>query len=121
MTVDDELQRLRDRIIELEELLGISYPIPPTLGLTSRECAYLGMLIKRPIVTRDAAMIAIYSGGFDDPCEKIVDAHILKLRRKLARHSIAIATRWGQGWYLDPANRRKVKELIERHKQQAAA
>jgi DNA-binding response OmpR family regulator len=110
-----EIERLQNRVAELEELLGITYPIPPALGFTQRESVYLGMLLKRPLLTREAVMIVVYPDC--DRSDKIVDQHIMKLRRKFGPHGIAITTRWGYGWYLDRENRRKLEELIAWHRQ----
>lgn len=110
---------LRERNEELEELviqlkgeMGLGTDLPASLPhLTRYEADMLRLLIARRMVSRDAAMVAIYSDREEAPHEKIVDVWVCKLRAKLKPFPIEIITRWGQGWYLTDASRANLKAM----------
>src|SRR5438309_4689371 len=81
-----------DRIDLLEQELGMKVDLPPEFGIPRNMSALLTMLMKREIVTRDGALLAIYSGmpnTWDkDPDPKIIDAFICKLRLRLRKYDI---------------------------------
>jgi hypothetical protein len=54
------IERLQNRIHELEELLGATTEFPPSLRLTLSEEALLDILFKREIVTQAAAWAILY-------------------------------------------------------------
>lgn len=126
LSFDDEPQRtwpkerevLHDRIDQLETELGIRIELPPMLGVPRNMARLLSMLLKREVVTREGAILAIYSGmsnSWDkDPDEKIVDVFICKLRVMLRKYDIKISCKWGLGYFMDGANKRKLREVIER-------
>lgn len=104
-----EIERLRDRVDELEELLGIRLKLPNEFGLTPMETKYVGVLIRREIANRDMIFNAIY-GGLSDRDPKIIDVHICKIRKKLAAKGFEIKNRYGEGYYLEPEARASLKE-----------
>src|SRR5260221_2612574 len=99
-----EVERLRDRVEQLEEVLGIDRSLTSRLrqafGLEPGKAPILGMLLARDFVTRESLYIVLYADRpeCDWPEEKVMDVQICKLRRILRRHGIAIETRWGEGW-----------------------
>lgn len=115
-----EVQRLQHRVAELEEAFGLKLQFPPDLGLSSFEARCCGLLLKRQLVSREQFLIALYADS-DSRDERTVDAHIHKLRRKLARDGIAIRTHWGQGWSFTAENRKKLNALIARLNYEAGA
>ncbi len=106
-----ENERLRDRVAELEALLGVT-SIPPTntLGLGRVEIKLLGVLMHREFASRGMIYNALY-GDDSDRQEKTIDVHISKIRRKLAPHGHEIKTSWGEGYYLEPATRAALKDI----------
>jgi hypothetical protein len=109
-----ELQRLYDRIFELEEALGMTAVDPGKMrrgGDVARRL--LGLLIARPFVPYDAAYDVIY--GCKPECDqpksdtlKVV-AHRVKCR--LAQDGITMRMVWGVGWYLSSEDREKAANL----------
>src|SRR5262245_37196059 len=81
------IERLQNRIYELEEILGVTTAFPPTLGLTLSEAALLDLLFKREIMTRAAAFAVLYGSKIDrgpsDP-KNVLSVMIMRLRKKLA-------------------------------------
>lgn len=112
-----ELQQLRDRIDELEYLLGITGVVPEyfALEMAPARRTVLGLLIKRPLVTKEAIIIATRSGQAhkDDPNGALAICYVHHVRRFLQkRYSIKVHTAWGQGWFLDIADRKKLQQLF---------
>ncbi|MCZ7564720.1 MAG: helix-turn-helix domain-containing protein [Burkholderiales bacterium] len=114
--LEREVERLRDRVAELEELVGLRAEFPSRLGLTHTESMLFGLLVKRGMCTRDAIYAAMYGTrpDGDQPEMKIIDAYVCKIRRKLAarRVPVKIECAWGRGYYLDEASRAAAKALV---------
>ena len=90
--------RLEDRIQELEEAMGLCVLPPLEWGLTVQQARLFGALLEREVLTKDAAMAALYRDrGDDEPEMKIVDVFVCHIRRKLKPFGIEIGTRWGVG------------------------
>jgi two-component system cell cycle response regulator CtrA len=98
-----ELERLRDRVRELEEILGMDVELPNQLGFTPVENKIVGLLIKRPVVSKEVLYTTLY--GDRPECEqpdiKIFDVYICKLRKKLKVMNIQIYSRYTIGYYID--------------------
>ena len=113
-----ELERLREendllrlRVEELEGIL-LRQEVPFCIGLTRKQAQVLSVLMARPIASRPELMTALYSLAVEDPpADKIIDLFVMKLRRALAPHGVAIRTRWGQGWFLTNEDKAKVRAL----------
>lgn len=110
-----EIERLRDRVAELEEMLGIRFELPNALGLTPLEARIVGVLIKREIASRDYIYWAVYGDlpDCDQPDIKTIEVHIVKIRRKLAAHGISILNRYNVGYYVDKQTRDTLKKLSQ--------
>jgi DNA-binding response OmpR family regulator len=113
----NELQQLRDRVAELEELLGVSDEIGfQVLGLTPTEAGLLGMLIKKDFV----AAASIYCGLFggrpecDQPDGNIIAVYISKLRKKIG---VEIVNVRGTGYFM----RERDKEIIRARRRSVIA
>lgn len=113
----DELTRLRDRVEELEELLGLRMeaPLHFPVHLSRTEERLLGILSSGRLVTKEFAHRALYAArpDCDVPEIQVVDVYACKLRRKLGPFGIAIKTKWGVGYYLDAENVARLKQLYE--------
>jgi two-component system cell cycle response regulator CtrA len=114
---------LLDRIDELETELGMKVEIPPEFCIPRNMGALLAMLLKREVVTRDGALLAIYSGmpnTWDkEPDPKIIDVFICKLRVRLRKYGIKVSCKWGLGYFIDGENKRKLRELIAQSRAEA--
>ena len=114
-----ELQRLRDRIEDLEALLGLDRKIASRLRdafmITLAQAETLGFMLRRNFVSHDALYIAMYGARpeCDWPEIRILDVHVCHLRAALKKHGIAIKTKWGEGWTISPADKAKVHAVLE--------
>lgn len=113
-----ELQRLRDRVAELEELLGLNANLPavlfirgPRVGGAAREL--LGLLLKASLLRRSAAYAALYGTRpeADQPEEKILDVHISALRKALPP-GVQIITIWSTGWLMTEESKAVMREKL---------
>lgn len=122
-----ETQRLRDRIEELERVLGVDRSLTSKLrdvfGLEPGLSPILGMLMQRIFVSHSSLYTVLYANRpeCDWPEPKILDVQICKLRRKLKKIGASIDTRWGEGWMMTAANKAKVRDAIGRADASAAA
>lgn len=117
-SLTEEVQRLRDRVEELEELLGIRLPVPNKLIKGMRGWQLLGLLRKSSgVVSRDYAFVAIYGGWpeCDQPSVRIIDQIVCRANQDLRRHGIAIQTDRGRGYYLDHQSRARLDEIIDKN------
>lgn len=117
-----ENETLRERIAQLEHLLGMGDPVPSEASpmpvhLTRSEERLFGVLRRRNIVTKDIAMMALYSDRAEDsPIDKVVDVFICKLRRKLRPFNIFIQTKWNEGYFIDAVSKLRIDELCRKEK-----
>lgn len=120
--LEKENEALRDRVFQLEELLGLAFEAPSWLGLTGQEASLFGLLLAREHMTKSAAMDCLYGLAAEGEIaeEKIIDVFVHKIRRKLEPHEIKIETKWGQGYFMTPDMKTKARALIEQHKGVAA-
>lgn len=106
-----ENDELREEITQLREALGATFRAPPGWRLTGSEEKVLGVLVARPLGTRDAMMAALYLGNGREPASpKTVELFIWKARQKLRPVGILIHNQRGRGWYLDDADRQRLWE-----------
>jgi DNA-binding response OmpR family regulator len=94
------IEDLRDRVEELETLLGLKTKLPDSYGLSPTEQKFVGVLLRREIADREMLMTAIY-GGLTEKTTWSIGVHIWNIRRKLAPWGITVKNRWGHGYYLD--------------------
>lgn len=99
-SLQEQLQRAHDRIAELEEVIGM------TSAVRDAHMRYrlLALLVARPIVSNDAALIALYGNlpeSEQPDGSKIIHVMICKLRKELKREGVEIFTRYGQGYFLN--------------------
>lgn len=120
--IEIENDRLRRRVRELEALCGMSFEAPPILMLTGIESRMFGMLVKLPLVRKEAVMLNLYGLRADGEAAgpKIVDVIACKLRRKLKPYDINISTQWGQGYYLAATDKVRARDLLNQFHMEAA-
>ena len=77
------------------------------IRLTPKEAMCMSLLCKAAprVLTKRAMMQGLYSAE-DEPAEKIVDVFVCKLRAKLAAIGLDVATEWGRGYRIAPADAR---------------
>ena len=110
-----EVQALRDTL----EAMRSSLESEPGLKLiqiahlTRAERLLLGILIRRRRATRDQLMTALYCHRPDtEPCAKIIDTYICKIRKKLKPHGIEIKTVWCAGYEIPLDSLERIKAMI---------
>jgi two-component system cell cycle response regulator CtrA len=110
----NELQRLRDRCEELEELLGIKCDPLLSLGFPQLATSMLGVRMAQPRCRRATLYVAVYGNRqeCDQPNDKIVDVTVCKLRQKLKPHGADIVTDWGVGYHIPPASKDIINRLV---------
>lgn len=118
-SLERENQTLRDRVEELEALLGVTPFVPASwrrVGGMPLHWRLLVFLLKRGTATREEMVVALYGHRYVDrrPESKTIDVHVCKLRRVLRHEGIEITTNWGQGFSLSPQMRVKAQALVER-------
>jgi two-component system cell cycle response regulator CtrA len=113
--LEAENERLQDRILVLEDLLGIGMEWPLFLGLTPHEGKVLGALMRREVQSKEGLLLALYGNRPDGdmPEIKIIDVFICTLRKKLTRFGVTVDTLWGQGYRLKPEMREKIKTTVD--------
>ncbi len=115
--LERENETLRDRIVWLEQKIGLDFEAPLELRLTSHESRLLGVLKKAPgAVSKEGLMNIVYHERVTDgevPEVKIVDVFVCKLRKKLKPLGIEIVTHWGRGYSLSRAGKDRLAAIIE--------
>lgn len=117
-----ELDALRDRVSELEGLLGMSMEFPRKFGLTPAHERLLGVLLKRDFVTNEGASIAVYEGRYNNngPTDDILKSQLCRMRKILRKFNVEVSTKWGQGIYLTADSKARLRALIEQFRREAA-
>ena len=109
----ENCQRLQERIDFLERALGVQAKMPWSLGLTPKETAVLQIILARNITTRDSLLDGIYGAyGYEEPCANVIAVYVSKLRKKLQPHGINIKNKWNLGYWMEPADKAKFRELM---------
>lgn len=109
----DLVYQLRERIRELECLLGQEWRAPRVLRLTPTENDVLGAIIAKSPIRRKALYNLVYGDNPDPPLLPIVQVYISKLRAKLRPHLIWIETIHGMGYQITPENVDRLNALYE--------
>ena len=101
------------RCEELERILGLRQEFPLALGLSKTMQRVLGVLLKRDFISGESLFTIVWGEKpeSDQPESKLVAVYISKLRAKLKPHGIEIKTRWGQGFYMEPESKKRLRDL----------
>jgi two-component system cell cycle response regulator CtrA len=112
--IEAENLLLRERVDQLETLLGWRMPAPLAFSLTPSEAKVFGVLMQRDLATKKLILGTLYGdrpdGGAED---KIADVFVCKIRAKLKRFGVEIETVWGTGWRMSPATKELVREMMQ--------
>lgn len=112
--LEEENERLLARIEQLESLMGMRLIPPIEWRLTGSEARVFGVLMARPLATKDAIMAALYRDSAKEEAEiKIVDVFVCKLRKKVRPFGVNIETRWGEGYFLSQASKAAAQSMLE--------
>ena len=112
----DEMQCLRDRVEELENLLGLRIEPPRAIpGVRGIGWKLIGLLLRHPMVGREFAFRALYGDRpeIDQPLDlRIIDINICRLRVALRPYKVAIQCEIGTGYFLDEKNKTRLAALV---------
>jgi two-component system cell cycle response regulator CtrA len=112
--VEAENELLRERVAQLEAMLGLRFDAPVEFDLTPKESKIFGMLMKRELATKETLMQVLYADQVEEPEMKIVDVFVHKIRKKLERFGIPIETKWGLGWYMTADAKATARDVLSR-------
>jgi DNA-binding response OmpR family regulator len=105
---------LQEQILDERERLAPVKCFPVGWGFTPKETKMLAALLSRETLTRDQLMAAMYLPHERDEIEpKIVEVFMCKVRAKLRPLGATIHTRFGVGWSMDPADRKRLCEQLK--------
>ncbi len=112
-------RRLRDRIAELESLLGIDADASlryEMLGLQPIARRMLAYIVKREVATRDGLFVAIYGErpDVDQPDIVVVNQHIMRIRNAIEPHGLLLRTLAGVGYAMPPADKVRLDAVLAR-------
>ena len=112
-----EIEQLRERVAELEALLGLSAIKPARrrfLGLTPTEAELLGVLLSRPFVSKAVAYEALFGDRqeCEQPGEKVIDVYIHRLRKYLRTYRLTIDTVHAKGWCIPGEDQQRAREIF---------
>jgi DNA-binding winged helix-turn-helix (wHTH) protein len=114
----DEMQRLRDRVEELEGMLGLGRDhvaeLMVRLRLLDPEAKFLGLLLRREFVSRDGAYAAIWGGRTesDQPDIRGLDVYSCRLRKVLRKLDVEMVTVRSRGWFIPREQKEKLAALL---------
>jgi DNA-binding response OmpR family regulator len=109
MPDDPEIAHLRDRIEELESILGARTKHRRLTGISEIQWRLLGVLMKRQgVVSREVAFQVVYGDRqeSDQPGMRMIDTHICRINKRLAKFGVRIQNEAGTGYYMKPKIRR---------------
>lgn len=113
--LQDENDQLRERVAQLEEAIGLAADFSLLLPeLTPSESTCLGVLLNNKAPRKLTFQLALYGNKpDDDEAEiKIIDVMVCKLRKKLKPLGVEIGTSRGEGYFMDDANKSKLRDLM---------
>lgn len=117
-----ELQRLRDRVEELESLLGLERDLAMRIRhawrMASEESRIMSIVLKRAFATRETLYTILYGArpDCDQPEMKIVDVQVCKARKSLRNNGVAakVRTKWGDGYFMTREDKAALMAALER-------
>ena len=114
-----ETDALRDRVAELEALLGVGNDdvsrLLTVVDATPQQCEMIGFMLKRAVATRTALFIALFGARpeCDQPDMKLIDVQMVKVRKALEKLGIEVRTEWGSGgWTIHGRDKAKLRALM---------
>ena len=116
-----EIERLRDRIEELEQVLGVGSDdvarYRNALGITIEQAKILGLLMRRAGTVTRASIFTVLFGArpdCDQPTDdKVIDVHVCKLRKPLRRLGVEIRPDWGFGYFITRNEKAALRAYLE--------
>lgn len=107
----NEVDRLQNRIAELEELCGLQETLAanPFSGQhRARLLTIAKLFAARELVSKTTVALAIGGENFSEHTPAVYVSH---LRKQLAP-DITVRTEWSKGWYLSAIDRDRLRALL---------
>ena len=112
-----ELRRLRDRVEELEDLIGLGADVVRPIGMSATEWRLASLLLRRPTATREFLHRAMYGARpeVDQPTSNIIDQTACRLNRRFRTggHKIQVRSQYGGVYYFTAEDKRRLRELVD--------
>lgn len=113
----DEIEELRERNRQLEDMLAGAEGSVVLDELTASEQRIFNCLMKHDRPSTEMLHHAAQRPGAIDPTDpKGVDVRIHYMRRKLKAYGVVIHNSWGQGKFITPDDKEKVRRHVEQRK-----
>lgn len=114
-----EADALRDRVEELQALLGVGNDdvsrLLAVLDATPQQCEMIGFMLRRSVATRTALHTVLFGArpDCDQPEIKLIDVQMVKVRKALEKVGVEVRTEWGSGgWAIPAADKAKLRRLM---------
>ncbi|WP_426526849.1 hypothetical protein [Bradyrhizobium sp. McL0615] len=114
-----EAEQLRDRVEELQALLGVGNDdvsrLLAVLDATPQQCEMIGFMLRRSVATRTAMHTVLFGARpeCDQPEMKLIDVQMVKVRKALEKVGVEVRTEWGSGgWAIPIAHKAKLRRLM---------
>lgn len=110
-----ERTRLADEVAYLKaQLADTSIVFPARWHLSPSQTILMRCLLRRRLMTRDAAMALLYSGrAGDEPGDKIIDVFVARIRTAVRGDGIKILNQHGSGYYLTDAMKARIRAVCD--------
>lgn len=106
--VEDENEKLRQRVFALKSALGLAEELPPAqFLLTKGESAIFSLMMRHTLCSKEMMTAVLESLELKSP----LYAFIKLLRNKLKAHGIEVESIYGQGWGISLANKKRIREM----------
>lgn len=100
--LETELERMRQRVDALTEVIGLKEPLPAHWSLSPSQSIIVTVLMRRDFVSREVLMQLVYSNRDEPPDDRALDRMISKARDRLSPHGVTIENLYGRGWRIPP-------------------
>lgn len=109
--LEAENEELREKVEFLSAALTPPQSLPIGLHLSASEERLLLTLAGREWASFDVLSAALYWDKEEPRENQTIRVFVQKVRTKLKPFGITIKTRWGTGYYIEPEDRAKLKQL----------
>jgi DNA-binding response OmpR family regulator len=106
----DQIAELRETVQQLQCQLVGDLAWPPEWRLTPNETRILGVVVTRPVASKEALILATDRGRERMTADNAVTVHMVRLRRKLAGKA-QIHTAAGHGYWVSAEDRARLRAL----------
>lgn len=114
----EEIDALRAEVARLKaivEAMAEAGDLGAAYRLTRSEGVVLAMISRAAgLAAKETIWAALYGAdpnGGPASGNKILDAFVFRVRRKLKPHGVSIETVWGEGWAMSPADKARLAAL----------